>query len=194
MVAAIYFIAEKAYIKTYIQSLGRKAMNAQKGFILIELMIVVAIIGILAAIAIPQYQNYVGRSNVAAAVQTLTSNKTGLENYVMENGFFPDGKTAEQAEVKTNGVVTTPFIPDQRLKEGIGIVQPSFGTIELQQKSTTAGTGNIVITFNTGNPGIKGNKVQLHRAEDGTWTCETTIDAKYAAKSCSKVSALTAAS
>lgn len=139
-------------------------MNAQKGFTLIELMIVVAIIGILAAIAIPQYQNYVGRSNVAAAVQTLTSNKTGLENYVMENGFFPDGKTAEQAEVKTNGVVTTPFIPDQRLKEGIGIVQPSFGTIELQQKSTTAGTGNIVITFNTGNPGIKGNKVQLHRA------------------------------
>ena len=68
-------------------------MNAQKGFTLIELMIVIAIIGILAAIAIPQYQNYVGRANVAAAVQTLSSNKTGLENYVMENGFFPDGTT-----------------------------------------------------------------------------------------------------
>ena len=51
-------------------------------------MIVVAIIGILAAIAIPQYQNYVGRSNVAAAVQTLTSNKSGLESYVMEFGEF----------------------------------------------------------------------------------------------------------
>ncbi|MCU4433126.1 pilin [Acinetobacter pittii] len=170
-------------------------MNAQKGFTLIELMIVVAIIGILAAIAIPQYQNYVGRSNVASAVQTLTSNKTGLENYVMENGFFPDGKKPSQAEVKdAQGNVTTPYLPDQRMKEGLGIVQPSFGAITLEQKSTTAGTGNIVLTFNTGNPGIKGNKVQLHRAEDGTWTCETTIDGKYAAKSCSVVTSLSAAS
>ncbi|QFS18416.1 pilin [Acinetobacter indicus] len=168
-------------------------MNAQKGFTLIELMIVVAIIGILAAIAIPQYQNYVGRSNVAAAVQTLSSNKTGLENYVMENGFFPDGITNVQAESGKPGEAGyKPALPDQRKKEGLGIVEPTFGTVSLVQVSTNSGAGAIRLKMNTGNPGIKDKEVQLLRNADGTWTCETTIDAKYVSKACSNKPSLTA--
>ena len=53
-------------------------MNKQQGFTLIELMIVVAIIGILAAIAIPQYQNYTARANGASAVASLGAAKTGV--------------------------------------------------------------------------------------------------------------------
>lgn len=53
-------------------------MNSQKGFTLIELMIVVAIIGILAAIAIPQYQNYTARANGASAVASLGAAKTAV--------------------------------------------------------------------------------------------------------------------
>ncbi|MGP5554632.1 pilin [Psychrobacter celer] len=169
-------------------------MNAQKGFTLIELMIVVAIIGILAAIAIPQYQNYVGRANVAAAVQTLSSNKTGLENYVMENGFFPDGTSDAVAEVKdeSTGTIKTAFVPDQRKQQGLGIVEPSFGTISLVQVSQNSGAGAIRVNMNTGNPGIKGKDVQLLRNADGTWTCETTIEDKYVSKACTNVSSLTA--
>ncbi|MGP5457839.1 pilin [Psychrobacter celer] len=167
--------------------------TAQKGFTLIELMIVIAIIGILAAIAIPQYQNYVGRANVAAAVQTLSSNKTGLENYVMENGFFPNGTSAavpESGSVATNDYVAP--VPDQRKKEGLGIVEPTFGTVSLVQAGPASGAGAIRIKMNTGNPGIKGKDVQLLRNADGTWTCETTIEDKYVAKACSPKTSLTA--
>ena len=60
----------------------------QKGFTLIELMIVVAIIGILAAIAIPQYQNYIAKSQVSRAVAELGAIKTAYED------CLNNGKTA----------------------------------------------------------------------------------------------------
>jgi len=60
-------------------------MNAQKGFTLIELMIVVAIIGILAAIAIPQYQNYVTKSRWSANLSSVSSLKTAIGLCMQEN-------------------------------------------------------------------------------------------------------------
>ncbi len=64
-------------------------MKKQQGFTLIELMIAVAIIGILAAVAIPQYQKYVARAQVSEAVTLLSGLKSPVIEYYSVNGDFP---------------------------------------------------------------------------------------------------------
>ena len=61
-------------------------MTKQSGFTLIELMIVVAIIGVLSAVAIPQYQNYVARAQVSEGFSLLGSGKMAVAEYYNENG------------------------------------------------------------------------------------------------------------
>jgi type IV pilus assembly protein PilA len=62
----------------------------QQGFTLIELMIVVAIIGILAAIAIPAYQDYTQRAQIGEAFTIVSNAKTAIAEYYQTNGAFPD--------------------------------------------------------------------------------------------------------
>jgi len=70
--------------------MNHQMQKMQKGFTLIELMIVVAIIGILAAIAIPQYQDYIARAQASEACALLGGLKTPVAEYLAVNGKLPD--------------------------------------------------------------------------------------------------------
>lgn len=112
------------------QTIPNPQQRVQGGFTLIELMIVVAIIGILAAVAIPQYQDYVTRAKLSKAVAAVTSLKTAMAMYAQENaGNFPAEIAATAAD--------SAWVP-------LGLTKKPTATPEVEEFSTTA-TGAIVI-------------------------------------------------
>ncbi len=101
-----------------------------KGFTLIELMIVVAIIGILAAVAIPQYQNYVARSQVAEGFSLAGGLKTALTEYHNTTGVFPDGTTDAHTELGIEPAedITGKFVTGVTVSnDGLGTITATFG-------------------------------------------------------------------
>ncbi|ENW2354792.1 pilin, partial [Neisseria gonorrhoeae] len=102
----------------------------QKGFTLIELMIVIAIVGILAAVALPAYQDYTARAQVSEAILLAEGQKSAVTEYYLNNGEWPEdngdagvasaskiiGKYVKQVEVK-NGVVTATMASSNVNKE-----------------------------------------------------------------------------
>ncbi|KXX63620.1 pilin [Marichromatium gracile] len=131
----------------------------QSGFTLIELMIVVAIIGVLAAIAMPAYQDYVAKSQVAAGLAEITPGKTEMELMVNE------GRTADFGDVTDLGLKAT----------------TSSCTVTAAIADT--GIGTITCTL-TGNPKIIGKTIVWSRDAAGDWTCAFDGDKKFATKGC----------
>jgi type IV pilus assembly protein PilA len=77
-------------------------MKKQQGFTLIELMIVVAIIGILAAIAIPAYQDYTIRAQVSEGINLASGAKAAIAEYFMDTGALPGSNAEAGLETSTN--------------------------------------------------------------------------------------------
>ncbi|MCS0353231.1 prepilin-type N-terminal cleavage/methylation domain-containing protein [Vibrio ordalii] len=86
--------------------MNTKKKTKQSGFTLIELMIVVAVIGVLAAIAVPKYQEYVEKGALGAALATATALKTNYEDYIAVSGTPPANSAAINATKFNLGSIT----------------------------------------------------------------------------------------
>jgi type IV pilus assembly protein PilA len=147
-------------------------MKKQHGFTLIELMIVVAIIGILAAIAIPAYQDYIARSQVSEGVQLLGGGKTPLSEFFADQGRWPG------AAGSVMGTLAGKYV------EAIGYATgspttPTDSTLALQATFKPSGVSKL----------IQG-QTMIHETTDGgkIWTCKsgggTPVPSKYLPGAC----------
>jgi type IV pilus assembly protein PilA len=152
-------------------------MNAQKGFTLIELMIVVAIIGILAAVAIPQYQNYIAKSQVSRVMGESGAIRTAVEACIL------DGKTA----VGDAAGECDPGATGSNLVTGASqtTVAAPAGTGVPQVSNPITQTATITATFgNNAAAAIAADTLTWTRTAAGTWACTTNVDNKFKPTGC----------
>ena len=92
-------------------------MKKQQGFTLIELMIVVAIIGILAAIAIPAYQDYTIRAQVSEGLNLAGGAKAAVSEYTMDRGSFPTNNG--QAGISASASIFGKYVSSVAVSTGV---------------------------------------------------------------------------
>ena len=150
----------------------------QTGFTLIELTIVVAIIGILAAVAIPQYQIYIGKAQATRVVNELGQLRLTVEEClqigrtVIGLGTHECDPRASASNLITGGS-----------QEGVVLLN-NMGVAQITNPLVL--TTSITATVSTQvNPRLAGKKIKWLRTSAGSWSCSSNIEALYLPNSCS---------
>ena len=142
--------------------MNAQSPKPQQAFTLIELMMVLAVIGILVSIALPMYSNYMAKSIHAAGLQEISPGKMQLEINLNEG------------------------IGDTNTPENIGLPKStSHCDIEVSADATT-GEATLSCTLK-GNAAIIGAVITLKRDAQGVWSCESTARAEFVGASCTSL-------
>ena len=155
----------------------KRHISTQNGFTLIELMIVVAIIGILAAIALPQYQNYIARAQTTRVINELAQLRMTVEE-CLQTGRSIIGLGTNECDPRASAsnLIIGGSQVGVLLPNDMGVAQISSPLI--LESSITATISNQVT------PMLTGKKVKWLRTSNGSWSCSSNIAVNYLPKSC----------
>ena len=145
----------------------------QKGFTLIELMIVIAILGILAVIAMPAYQDYTARAQVSEAFALAEGQKAAVIEYYADKGAYPANNTDAGVAEKTQ--ITGKYVQEVAIG-GAGVI-----TATMKEKGVNAALSKKTLTLT---PQASVNTDATKNPGSFTWTCGGTIDKKYRPAAC----------
>ncbi len=148
----------------------------QRGFTLLELMVVVAIIGVLAAFVLPAYQGFMSKAQVSAGLAEIESAKTPMELALANMNLVNDVTATDSAGLLPFGITSA---ASKRCSYKIVINVSALASY---------GQAGVQCTLN-GSGSVQGRIIRFERTADappdpGRWTCRTDVDAKFAPVGC----------